>query len=73
MSAEMSNENVIEFPRPTLVSETPVFDLSAKRQEKLAAENLENAETFEFASSGGCVDGVCVLSWRPRKPHGDVA
>ncbi len=67
MSADHLNRNVIEFARPVLVTVTPVFDLSASRQKKLEQQDqLADGQN-------NCADGVCVLSWRPRKPHGDVA
>ena len=60
---------------PVLVAETHVYDLSAMRRRR-EVPNLQEAKTLVETSgdeSHQCVDGVCVLAWRPRRPQGDVA
>ena len=66
MSADNLDRNVVEFTRPVLLTETPVYDLAATRQRR-----VEQQESL--AAEPTCQDGVCVLAWRPRKPCGDAA
>lgn len=67
----MSADNNINQPDdatvggPVLVSHNMVYDLAAQRKR-------HSSEVTDSASPV-CSDGVCVLSWRPRKPRNDAA
>jgi hypothetical protein len=67
----MSADNNINQPNdttiggPVLVSSNVVYDLAAQRK-RHSSEAADSALPV-------CSDGVCVLSWRPRKPRNDAA
>jgi hypothetical protein len=50
---------------PVLVSDNMVYDLAAQRKRHTIETNEVSLPT--------CAEGVCVLSWRPRKPRNDAA
>jgi hypothetical protein len=56
---------------PVLVAEAQIYDLAAVRRRR---ERVRESEMVtESGESRQCVDRVCVLAWRPRRPQGDVA
>jgi hypothetical protein len=69
----MSAENIINQANnatvglPALIGNTVVYDLFAQRK-RIDSENSDG-----LSQSPLCDDGVCVLSWRPRKPRNDAA
>ncbi len=71
MSAEENFEKaqeVLSIVLP-LVSDTCVYDFTRVRNRKLNdARDVDGANREAL-----CADGVCVVSWRPRKPRNDAA
>ena len=54
--------NVVELRRkPTLVMDSPVFEINATRRKLQVVSNEEY-------SGERCANGICAIEWKPNKP-----